>query len=119
MAGALEEVVLRRSRMRRPRGLGTNIPGAAQRGPPDPSAPRPCVAPTGRWRPRARQSPRPSTLCFMPGARALSDLMGSYPISVMPATSSSLVLSPWFTNLPPVPQPMSPREPSWVEPIVG
>lgn len=54
MAGALGEVILKRSRMRRPRGLGTNILGAAQRWPPDPSALRPCVAPTGRWRPRAR-----------------------------------------------------------------
>lgn len=34
MAGALRETVRRGLKMRRPRGLGTNIPGAAQRGMP-------------------------------------------------------------------------------------
>lgn len=45
VAGALRETVLRGLKMRRPRGLGTNIPGAAQRGlawiPPRPALARP------------------------------------------------------------------------------
>lgn len=49
--------------MRRPRGLGTDIPGAAQHGTPDPSAPRPGEAPTGRraW-PPSPGAPAPSSL---------------------------------------------------------
>lgn len=55
VAGALRETVLRGLKMRRLRGLGDKYTrGGAARACLDPSAPRPRVAPTGRWRPRAR-----------------------------------------------------------------
>lgn len=95
MAGALGEMVLRRWRMRRPRGLGTNIPGAAQRGPPGSlrAPPRPRVVPTGRRRPWARHV-----------ARTLS------------TRSPDSLAHECFTNAPPVPTDVASCEPSWVGP---
>lgn len=72
MAGALMETVQRGLEMRRPRGLETDIPGAARRGAGclDPSAPRPRAAPAGRWRPRARHVALTLHPLRQPGSRS-------------------------------------------------